>query len=76
MKNSGPVPPCGPVPFAVTLVTLRMYDSSGYPDVRSCKMRMLLWRLKTLVNGLGSGPRFVGQLGPGVQVTAIFTLRM
>jgi len=28
-------------------------------DVRTCKMRMLMWMLKTLVDRLGLGPRLV-----------------
>jgi len=36
-------------------------------DVRTCKMRTLMRRLKTLVDRLMSGPRLVGRLGSGVQ---------
>ena len=32
----------------------------------------ILWRLKTLIDWLGSGPDLVGGLGLGVQVSAIF----
>jgi len=48
-------------------------------DARTCKMQMLMRKLKTLVDRLGSGPRIVGRLGSGVRVRAnfqIFPLRM
>jgi len=47
-------------------------------DVRTCKMRMLMRRLETILDRLGSGP-IVGRLRSGVQVSAsfqVFPLRM
>ena len=37
-------------------------------EIRTCKMRMLMRRLKTLVDWLGSGARLVSRLGSGVWV--------
>jgi len=57
-------------------VTTRKDDGkmrSGCVDVQTCKMRMLMRRLKTIVDRLGSGPNLVCWLRSGVWVMCQFS---
>jgi len=55
------------------MVSLSNYDCR-FANVVTCKIWMLIQRLKTLVDRFGLGLHLVGQLGSGVPVSASFQI--
>jgi len=61
-------------PGAKPSETRRNRIKFGCAYVRTCKITMLMVRLKTLVDGLWPGPRLVGRLGSEVRASASFSI--